>query len=149
VRRNIVFSTNKHACGNKTTAMSIFTVSSAVRRRLFFVTFMPRSIFVHAAARGAGNKSSAVGVIALLPAACRRGELAMSDDNILLDHARRYFSQAAQGTDMKKIKLLAELGLEFLRLAHHSADKRGSADTTGESTGAAAGPAGAAPKARG
>jgi hypothetical protein len=66
----------------------------------------------------------------------------MSDDHILLDHARRYFSQAAQGTDMKKMKLLAELGLEFLRLAHHSAEKRGSAETAGDATGAPAGRAG-------
>jgi len=73
----------------------------------------------------------------------------MSDDNVLLDHARRYFTQAGQGTDMKKMKLLAELGLEYLRLAHHSADKRGSAETTGESTGAATGPAADEPPRRG
>ena len=67
-----------------------------------------------------------------------RGDLAMSDDHILLDHARRYFSQAGQSTDMKKMKMLAELGLEFLRLAHDGAGPRGPADATGESTPPAA-----------
>jgi hypothetical protein len=65
----------------------------------------------------------------------------MSDDHILLDHARRYFSQAGQSTDMKKMKMLAELGLEFLRLAHDGAGARGPADATGESTSATAPPA--------
>jgi hypothetical protein len=41
----------------------------------------------------------------------------MSDSNQLLDHARRYFTQAGQSTDVKKMKLLVELGLEFLNLA--------------------------------
>jgi hypothetical protein len=45
----------------------------------------------------------------------------MSDENLLLDHARRYFTQAGQTDDMKKIKMLAELGGEFLRLAQHGA----------------------------
>jgi hypothetical protein len=72
----------------------------------------------------------------------------MSDDHILLDHARRYFSQAGQSTDMKKMKMLAELGLEFLRLAHHGAGARGPADAAGESTGAAAPPAADEPRGR-
>jgi hypothetical protein len=45
----------------------------------------------------------------------------MSDSNQLLDHARRYFSQAGQSTDVKKMKLLVELGLEFLNLASGNA----------------------------
>jgi len=77
-----------------------------------------------------------------------RGDTAMSDDHILLDHARRYFSQAGQSTDMKKMKMLAELGLEFLRLAHHGAGPRGPADAAGESTGAAAPPAADEPRGR-
>jgi hypothetical protein len=48
----------------------------------------------------------------------------MSDENLLLDHARRYFTQAGQTDDMKKIKMLAELGGEFLRLAQHGARPR-------------------------
>jgi hypothetical protein len=42
----------------------------------------------------------------------------MSDSNQLLDHARRYFSQAGQSTDVKKMRLLVKLGLEFLNLAN-------------------------------
>jgi len=44
----------------------------------------------------------------------------MRDKNLLLDHARRYFTQAGQGSDIKKIKMLVELGLEFIRLAEHN-----------------------------
>jgi hypothetical protein len=40
----------------------------------------------------------------------------MRNEAELLVHARWYFSQAAQGTDQRKMKLLAELGLEYLRL---------------------------------
>ena len=48
----------------------------------------------------------------------------MGDDNLLLDHARRYFTQAGQSTDIKKMRMLAELGLEFLGLAQHGARSR-------------------------
>jgi hypothetical protein len=41
----------------------------------------------------------------------------MGDGNPLLDHARRYFTQAGQGSDIKKMRMLVELGLEYLRLA--------------------------------
>jgi hypothetical protein len=41
----------------------------------------------------------------------------MSDEDLLLDHARRYFAQAGQSSDMRKMRMLAELGLEFIRLA--------------------------------
>jgi hypothetical protein len=51
----------------------------------------------------------------------------MSDENLLLDHARRYFTQAGQTDDMKKITMLAELGGEFLRLAQHGARPRAGA----------------------
>ena len=40
----------------------------------------------------------------------------MGDDNVLLDHARRYFTQAGQSQDIKKMRMLAELGFEYLRL---------------------------------
>ena len=45
----------------------------------------------------------------------------MRNDLELLVHARWYFGQAAQGTDQRKMKLLAELGLEYLRLAGQEA----------------------------
>ncbi len=45
----------------------------------------------------------------------------MSDDSDLLDHARRYFRQAAQSTDARKMKLLGELAFDYLRLAREDA----------------------------
>jgi hypothetical protein len=45
----------------------------------------------------------------------------MGDDNVLLDHARRYFAQAGQSSDVKKMRMLAELGLEYLRLIQQGA----------------------------
>jgi hypothetical protein len=43
----------------------------------------------------------------------------MGDESLLLDHARRYFTQAGQSGDIRKMKMLVELGLEFLRLAQN------------------------------
>jgi hypothetical protein len=43
----------------------------------------------------------------------------MGDESLLLDNARRYFAQASQSSDIRKIRMLVELGLEFLRLAQH------------------------------
>ena len=48
----------------------------------------------------------------------------MSDDSLLLDHARRYFTQAGQAGDIRKMKMLAELGLEFIALAQHGGGPR-------------------------
>ena len=48
----------------------------------------------------------------------------MSDESLLLDHARRYFTQAGQASDMKKMKMLAELGLEFIALAQNGGRSR-------------------------
>ena len=48
----------------------------------------------------------------------------MSDDSPLLDHARRYFTQAGQASDVRKMKMLAELGLEFISLAQHGSRPR-------------------------
>ena len=48
----------------------------------------------------------------------------MGDENLLLDHARRYFAQAGQSGDMKKMRMLAELGLEFLGLAQQGGSAR-------------------------
>ena len=45
----------------------------------------------------------------------------MRNEAELLVHARWYFGQAAQGADQRKMKLLAELGLEYLRLAGEGA----------------------------
>jgi hypothetical protein len=53
----------------------------------------------------------------------------MGDENLLLDHARRYFSQAGRGSDIKKMRMLAELGLEFLRLAEQGERTRAGAST--------------------
>jgi hypothetical protein len=40
----------------------------------------------------------------------------MGDNSVLLDHARRYFAQAGQSSDPKKMRMLAELGFEYLGL---------------------------------
>ena len=53
----------------------------------------------------------------------------MGDENLLLDHARRYFTQAGQGSDIKKMRLLVELGLEFLRLAEQGERARAGTST--------------------
>ena len=53
----------------------------------------------------------------------------MGDENLLLDYARRYFTQAGQGSDIKKMKMLAELGIEFLRLAEQGERTRAGAST--------------------
>jgi hypothetical protein len=58
----------------------------------------------------------------------------MGDENLLLDHARRYFSQAGQGSDIKKMRMLVELGLEFLRLAEQGERTRARANAPAEST---------------
>ena len=42
----------------------------------------------------------------------------MSDNKELMDFARRYFRDAAASTDLRRMRLLAELGIEHLRLAH-------------------------------
>ena len=57
----------------------------------------------------------------------------MSDDSLLLDHARRYFTQAGQSSDIKKMKMLAELGLEFIRLAQDGGHSPTRAGTPAES----------------
>jgi hypothetical protein len=43
----------------------------------------------------------------------------MGDESLLLDHARRYFTQAGQSDEIRKMKMLVELGLDFLRLAQN------------------------------
>ena len=48
----------------------------------------------------------------------------MGDDNVLLDHARRYFTQAGQSRDLKKMRMLAELGFEYLRLVQNGGRTR-------------------------
>ena len=48
----------------------------------------------------------------------------MGDDNVLLDHARRYFTQAGQSRDIKKMRMLAELGFEYLRLVQNGERSR-------------------------
>jgi len=57
----------------------------------------------------------------------------MSDERRLLDHARRYFTQAGQASDIKKMKMLAKLGLEFIALAQYGGRLRTSAAAPAES----------------
>jgi hypothetical protein len=57
----------------------------------------------------------------------------MSDERRLLDHARRYFTQAGQASDIKKMKMLAELGLEFIALAQHGGGPRARSGPPAES----------------
>ena len=59
----------------------------------------------------------------------------MSDHSLLLDHSRRYFTQAGQASDIKKMKMLAELGLEFLELAQNNGRPRARAGAPSESAG--------------
>jgi hypothetical protein len=60
----------------------------------------------------------------------------MSDDDLLLDHARRYFTQAGQASDIKKMRMLAELGLEFISLAQHGGRRHARAGTPIDATDA-------------
>jgi hypothetical protein len=90
------------------------------RSRAISVIFMQRTAFVRAGAGGRGNKPDLIGILTLSPMIkSGEGTLAMSDDSPLLDHARRYFTQAGQARDIKKMRMLAELGLEFIALAQH------------------------------
>ena len=52
----------------------------------------------------------------------------MGDDSVLLDHARRYFAQAGQSRDVKKMRMLAELGFEYLRLIQQDERPRARAE---------------------
>jgi hypothetical protein len=63
-----------------------------------------------------------------------KGDTAMGDESVLLDHARRYFTQAGQSGDIKKMRMLVELGLEFLRLAQHGQVPHTGAGTAAEAT---------------
>ena len=56
----------------------------------------------------------------------------MGDESLLLDHARRYFAQAGQSGDIKKMRMLVELWLEFLRLAQHGQAPHLRAETAAE-----------------
>ncbi|MBV8839291.1 MAG: hypothetical protein JO000_22380 [Alphaproteobacteria bacterium] len=49
----------------------------------------------------------------------------MSDNDELLDYARRYFAAAAQGVDRRKMQLLVSLGLDYLKLAARREQSRG------------------------
>jgi hypothetical protein len=66
-----------------------------------------------------------IGLFMLLSIIRRRpkGDM-MGDDNVLLDHARRYFTQAGQSRDIKKMRMLAELGFEYLRLVQNGGRAR-------------------------
>jgi hypothetical protein len=77
---------------------------------------MQRPGFVGDAIGGCGNKRGLISLFTLSSNPKRlKGDM-MGDDNVLLDHARRYFAQAAQSRDLKKMRMLAELGFEYLRL---------------------------------
>jgi hypothetical protein len=41
----------------------------------------------------------------------------MNDETMLLAHARRYFRAAAESHELRKMELLVDLGLDYLRLA--------------------------------
>jgi hypothetical protein len=56
----------------------------------------------------------------------------MGDDNVLLDHARRYFTQAGQSRDLKKMRMLAELGFDYLRLVQNGGRPRTRANAPAE-----------------
>jgi len=66
-----------------------------LRTRTISVTLMQRMAFVRDAAGRRGNKPGSPGIITLSSSQVGEGT-AMSDDSPLLDHARRYFTQAGQ-----------------------------------------------------
>jgi hypothetical protein len=41
----------------------------------------------------------------------------MNDETMLLAHARRYFRAAAESQELRKMEVLVDLGLDYLRLA--------------------------------
>jgi hypothetical protein len=41
----------------------------------------------------------------------------MNDEILLLTHARRYFRAAAECQDLRKMEVLVDLGLDYLKLA--------------------------------
>ena len=41
----------------------------------------------------------------------------MNDETMLLSHARRYFRAAAECQDLRKMAVLVDLGLDYLKLA--------------------------------
>jgi hypothetical protein len=47
-----------------------------------------------------------------------RTEIGVMSNKDFFEHARECFRQAAEGTNPDNIRLLVELGLEYLRLAH-------------------------------
>jgi len=49
----------------------------------------------------------------------------MSDDDELLEYARRYFAAAAQSAERRKMQLLVSLGLDYLKLAARREQSRG------------------------
>jgi hypothetical protein len=65
----------------------------------------------------------------------------VGDENLLLDNARRYFTQAGQSDDIKKMRMLVELGLDLLRLAQSGQAARTRAGTAAETTDQTAAPA--------
>jgi hypothetical protein len=62
----------------------------------------------------------------------------MGDENLLLDHARRYFTQAGQSDDVKKMRMLVELGLDLLRLVENGQAARARTKTAAEASDQAA-----------
>jgi hypothetical protein len=41
----------------------------------------------------------------------------MNDETMLLSHARRYFRAAAECQDLRKMEVLVDLGVDYLKLA--------------------------------
>jgi len=44
----------------------------------------------------------------------------MNDETLLLTHARRYFRAAAECQDLRKMEVLVDLGLDYLKLARRN-----------------------------
>jgi len=49
----------------------------------------------------------------------------MNDETLLLTHARRYFRAAADCQDLRKMEVLVDLGLDYLKLAARRKNVRG------------------------
>ena len=95
------------------------------------VTFAQHLIFFGVSEPRRRNKKELISILDVLPASASGNGTAMRDSKELMDFARRYFRDAAVSTDVRRMRLLAELGIEHLRLAD---DDGATADRASEGT---------------
>jgi len=75
---------------------------------------------------GESHSPDAAAMAAKHESGCRAAKrIRMSDDDELLEYARRYFAAAAQSVERRKMQLLVSLGLDYLKLAARREQTRG------------------------